>query len=105
MTDFVKCTCSPAQKLEERQAFIRDIRADLLSEERQGDGLRRLYVELLESGDVWADRLGHVAMVDTKEGFTAGLVELLLVLAFEEWPPDPEGFVSHEDAQDATEGA
>lgn len=42
-------------------------------------------------------------MVDTKEGFTAGLVELLLVVTFEEWPPDPEGFISYEDAQEARE--
>lgn len=106
MTDQGKCTCSPAQKLEERQAYIRDIRSDLLSNNRfqQTEGLRRLYVELLEAGDLWADRIGYASQVDLRDGFTAGLVELLLVLAFEdEWPPDPEGFMSFEDAQAAGE--
>ncbi len=43
MTHSAKSTFFPAQKLEERQAFLRKIRADLLSKRRQGDQLRRLY--------------------------------------------------------------
>lgn len=108
MTDCGKCICSAAQKLEERQAYIRDIRSDLISNHRfrRTEGLRRLYVELLESGDLWADRIGYASRVDVREGFAAGLVELVLILAFEdEWPPDPEGFISFEDAQDETEDA
>ena len=76
--------------LAEAQAYARDIRQDLLSGEQGGrvDGLRRLYVEIAERGDLWFDRLGHVARVDDDEGYEAGLVELLLCLVFaEEWPP------------------
>lgn len=69
--------------------YIRDIRSDLISNHRfrQTEGLRRLYVELLESGDLWADRIGYASRVDVREGFAAGFVELVLILAFEdEWP-------------------
>ena len=82
-------TFGPAT-LEEARAYVRDIRADLTacSDDRRTDGLRRLYVELAEGGDLWFDRLGHVARVDSDEGFEAGLVELLLCLSFpDEWPP------------------
>jgi hypothetical protein len=83
--------CIPAafpQTLEEARAYVRDIRADLTagSDDRRTDGLRRLYVEIAERGDLWFDRLGHVARVDEEEGFEAGLVELVLCLVFpDEW--------------------
>lgn len=102
MTDQRDCICSHNATLEERQRYIRDIRLDLLSNHRfrKTEGLRRLYVELLESGGLWADRIGYVSQIDVREGFVPGLVELVLVLTFEdEWPPDPEGFVSQEDRE------
>ena len=95
MTTQKKCSSVPCPRhqpltLEETQAYLQDLRRDLLSkdDERRTDGLRRLYVELAEGGDLWFDRLGHVARVDGEEGFEAGLVELLLCLSFpDEWPP------------------
>ena len=74
---------------EEMRAYLADVRRDLLSNDpaRRSDGLRRLYVELAEAGDIWFDRLGHVARVDGEKGFEAGLVELLFCLVFpDEWP-------------------
>lgn len=92
MSTCKKCICSERQRLEEQQAYISDIRGDLLAHDvfRRTEGLRRLYAEMLESGDLWADRIGHAAQVDSREGFLAGLVELLLCVAFDEWPPDRE---------------
>ena len=77
---------------EEARAYVRDIRADLTAgtDDRRTDGLRRLYVEIAERGDLWFDRLGHVAQVDEEEGFEAGLVELVLCLVFpDEWGAAP----------------
>ena len=92
-----QCSLNPAPRhepltSEQMRAYLRDVRADLLSadETRRTDGLRRLYVELAEGGDIWFDRLGHVARVDGEEGFEAGLVELLFCLSFpDDWPGTP----------------
>ena len=89
-----QCSLIPAPRhepltSEQMRAYLTDVRSDLLSpdETRRTDGLRRLYVELAEGGDIWFDRLGHVARVDEEEGFEAGLVELLLCLSFpDDWP-------------------
>ena len=92
-----QCSLNPAPRhepltREQMQAYLADVRSDLLSSdvERRTDGLRRLYVELAEGGDLWFDRLGHVARVDGEEGFEAGLVELVFCLGFpDEWPMMP----------------
>lgn len=83
--------CPRHQRLtrEQTQAYLQDVRSDLLSGDldRRTEGLRRLYVELAEAGDLWFDRLGHVARVDGDQGFEAGLVELVFCLGFpDEWP-------------------
>ena len=73
---------------EQMRAYLADVRQDLLSNdpERRSDGLRRLYLELADGGEVGFERLGHVARVDGQEGFEAGMVELVFCLGFpEEW--------------------
>jgi hypothetical protein len=75
---------------------------------RRSDGLRRLYVELADGGDLWFDRLGHVARVDGRKGSRlvelvfclGGMVELVFCLGFpEEWPgQNPQVIVVEADA-------
>ena len=70
-------------------AYLRDVRQDLLSGDpaRRSDGLRRLYLELADGGEVGFECLGHVARVDGREGFEAGMIELVFCLGFpDEWP-------------------
>lgn len=93
-------TWSECSSPSETEDYLRDIRADLLSgnDEQRRDGLRRLYVDLAEREDLWFDRLGHVAGVGDREGFEAGLVELVFCLAYpEEW----QGTAAHQPAQAA----
>jgi hypothetical protein len=80
---------TPMDRLRARQQQLAALRADLLSgeEHRRTSGLKQLYIELTASGELWFDRLGHVAAIDGAEGFEAGLVELVLVLSFDSWPP------------------